>query len=338
MKGLCIALAVLVPASHAYTAGWQPGQPITRYLTSTASAPHAVPTAASDVPVEPVKPWSWKDMKFGLEDFLTSKPVAHALNRVGFNVSEQLAAARAGVPPRFAAGIPLITDNDYESIIHNETFVSEQEENDRVWALIVTVGPADPVSDYYDKVFNGAHNLTLEAGDMQNVRWGRIDYIAVTEITTRWIIWKSPMLVIAKDRGRTLRFYRSGNLKQVNRPDLLRDFLLSEKYEETPPWSGPWSPTGNRAPALRTFSKWAAYFYNWLAVTPRWLLLLVTGTIASTAMKFMHHWDAAPTAKATGSAPTVTVTPAAENEGSAVPTAGKKVGASPAKKRKGGKK
>jgi hypothetical protein len=53
-----------------------------------------------------------------------------------------------------------------------------------------TIGPQDPISSYFDRTYDGAYNLTLEAADAPNVRWGRIDYLDVTEITTRWVIWK----------------------------------------------------------------------------------------------------------------------------------------------------
>lgn len=53
----------------------------------------------------------------------------------------------------------------------------------------------DPVSTYFDKTFDGAYNLTVEAGDLKHVKWARIDYLAVTEITTRWGIWKYARLL-----------------------------------------------------------------------------------------------------------------------------------------------
>lgn len=53
-----------------------------------------------------------------------------------------------------------------------------------------SIGAQDPVSTYFDKTYDAAYNLTLEAGDAKHVRWRRIDYLDVTEITTRWGIWK----------------------------------------------------------------------------------------------------------------------------------------------------
>lgn len=60
----------------------------------------------------------------------------------------------------------------------------------------------DPVSTYFDKVFDAAYNQTQEVGDLQHVRWARVDYLAVTDITTRWGIWKYVDLVLIPDHHR----------------------------------------------------------------------------------------------------------------------------------------
>lgn len=46
------------------------------------------------------------------------------------------------------------------------------------------------LSKFADKFFDKAYNLTLENNDLHNVRWGRVDYLNVTELTTKWIIWQ----------------------------------------------------------------------------------------------------------------------------------------------------
>lgn len=56
-----------------------------------------------------------------------------------------------------------------------------------------SIGPQDPISNFFDKAFDSAYNLTVEARDLKNVRWARIDYLDVTDITTRWGIWKSAL-------------------------------------------------------------------------------------------------------------------------------------------------
>jgi hypothetical protein len=48
---------------------------------------------------------------------------------------------------------------------------------------------------------------------------------------------------------------------------------------------------------LATYAKLSATAYNWLAIVPRWLLLVITGTIASTIMNFLHANDQLPKKK-----------------------------------------
>lgn len=54
----------------------------------------------------------------------------------------------------------------------------------------VTSGQPDSVSKYIDDVFDQTFNHTLEQGDLPHVRFGRIDYMDVTAITTKWAVWK----------------------------------------------------------------------------------------------------------------------------------------------------
>lgn len=46
------------------------------------------------------------------------------------------------------------------------------------------------ISKVVDKQFDEAYNITLVEGDLPDVRWGRIDYVNVTYITTKWNVWQ----------------------------------------------------------------------------------------------------------------------------------------------------
>lgn len=54
----------------------------------------------------------------------------------------------------------------------------------------MTAAKQEGVSKYLDQVFDSAYNQTLLAGDLPNVKWGRIDYLNVTYITTKWGVWQ----------------------------------------------------------------------------------------------------------------------------------------------------
>jgi len=48
----------------------------------------------------------------------------------------------------------------------------------------------DPVSKYVDEAFDKAYNISLVKKDLPHIKWGRVDYMAVTRITTEWMVWK----------------------------------------------------------------------------------------------------------------------------------------------------
>jgi hypothetical protein len=46
------------------------------------------------------------------------------------------------------------------------------------------------LSKFFDDIFDEAYNETVIANDLPDVRWGRIDYLNVTYLTTKWIVWQ----------------------------------------------------------------------------------------------------------------------------------------------------
>ena len=45
------------------------------------------------------------------------------------------------------------------------------------------------LSKLIDRQFDAAYNESVIEGDLPDVRWGRIDYMAVTYLTTKWAVW-----------------------------------------------------------------------------------------------------------------------------------------------------
>jgi hypothetical protein len=54
----------------------------------------------------------------------------------------------------------------------------------------VPAAKQDPISKFFDEIFDSTFNETQIAGDLPNLRWGRIDYFNVTAITTKWAVWQ----------------------------------------------------------------------------------------------------------------------------------------------------
>lgn len=51
-------------------------------------------------------------------------------------------------------------------------------------------GPTGAFSELVDKSFDEAYELAVTENILPNVRWGRVDYLAVTALTTKWVVWR----------------------------------------------------------------------------------------------------------------------------------------------------
>ncbi|KAG6910797.1 hypothetical protein DXG01_007686 [Tephrocybe rancida] len=282
--GICALAAASVHAQY-FSAGWTPGQ--------AAPSPEPTPAANAGVPkdtprkVAPQRITPSSIIKFFDITTLLSSPLSVSLfSQVGINITQRLESAIENTKV-WDNRVPLITDDNFEDLIVNEP-LTPQEEQDRTWIIVisVTTGRQDGVSLFVDKVFDEAFNETLVAGDLPNVRWGRIDYLNVTGITTKWSIWHAPYLVVLKDRGRTLRFYKPQNLRL--KADVMRSFLQDEQWKFTPPWSSSYAPGGQREWVLEYLAFCMTKFYNVIVLIPRWMLFVISGSVASVVINFLH--------------------------------------------------
>ncbi|KAF9266186.1 hypothetical protein L218DRAFT_858848 [Marasmius fiardii PR-910] len=291
---VCITLLTCVKAQY-FSEGWKPGSDqdvsadapnIAEGITDVFEARRPQQTQRTTPP----KAISQKPKRLSeLLDFtwvLTSPPVSSLFSAVGINITERLQKARESP---WDVRIPLITDDNYEAVIFNED-LTEEEEKARTWVLIVCVsgdyhqgGMSPMIDDIFDQEFND----TIIANDLPNVRWGRLDYLNVTYVTTKWAVWQVPMLIVLKDRGQTLRFYRPQYLPL--RDGGLREFLKKEYYLQTPPWNSSFAPGGSSEYILHYFGYALTQVYAILVTVPRWLLYLISGTIASTVIQYLHR-------------------------------------------------
>lgn len=199
---------------------------------------------------------------------------------IGFNIT--------GTPAvTWDERIPLITDENYAEIIVNETLTSE-EEKERVWFLIITVTAGQPegVSKFVDNVFDATYNYTLEKGELPHVRFGRIDYLNVTTITTKWSVWSAPYLVVLKDRGQTLRFYKAGQIRLTD--EILHQFLKEEAWSMKQPWKSIYGPGGEREYILDYLAQLLSMLYQTLVRVPKWLMYTMSGGLATFLINFLH--------------------------------------------------
>ncbi|KAG8791066.1 hypothetical protein FRC12_010256 [Ceratobasidium sp. 428] len=279
-----------------FSEGWTPGQPVPT-LEATQTNP-GKPTTPTPAPT-PAAKWDWKSFSskhLDIGKVLTEGPVATLLSGVGINATEQLEQARARVAERgWDERVPMLTDENYELLVKNETFATPEEAEKRTWFVVVSIGKQDTMSKFVDEAFDTAYGMAIEAGDAPYVKWARVDYLAVTELTTEWMVWKPPTLIVIRDNGRSLRFYQPREIRL--RPEMLHQFAAVEGWRETEPWSGPWAPGGSRQPYLHQYAVLSRKIYTTVNMFPRWALLLVTGGLASMIVSAFHRVDQAKPAK-----------------------------------------
>ncbi|KAG7097453.1 hypothetical protein E1B28_004798 [Marasmius oreades] len=289
---LSIALITCVKAQY-FSEGWKPGSDqdvssdapnIAQGVTKVFGAQPPQQTQESSPP----QAVSQKPKRLSeLLDFtwvLTSSPVSSLFSTVGINITEKVAKAKESP---WDVRIPLITDDNYETLIVNEP-LTEEEEKARTWVLIVSgdysQGGLSPV---IDGIFDQEFNETMTVNDLPHVRWARIDYLKVTYLTTKWATWQVPTLVVLKDRGQTLRFYRPQYLRIGD--GRLREFLKEEYYLKTTPWNSDFAPGGSKEYILHYYGYALMKIYGMMVAVPRWLLYILSGTIASTVIQFLHR-------------------------------------------------
>jgi len=117
-----------------FSEGWKPGQAVPSDAPNLAPPPAFTPGIRHAPPKQESSPSS--KGPFDLSRILSSGPVVSLFEKAGINITDKLSRMKAESPwdPR----IPLITDNNYEEVIVKEP-LSEQEEQDRTWVLIVQV-------------------------------------------------------------------------------------------------------------------------------------------------------------------------------------------------------
>jgi len=291
ISAAALSLLALAGSSSAqyFSAGWKPGQKAPAAEPEVASFVPGQSSATAEPTAEPPKstPFSFSSLSslFDINNLLTSEPAVGLFKQFGINITERVQSALH--QKIWDERVELITDDNFNDLIVNEQLTPEQEK-DRVWILVITVTSSkqEGISKYMDQVFDSAFNETQLAGDLPNVKWGRIDYLNVTHITTKWGIWQAPYLVIVKDRGQTLRFYRHYQLRL--RDDALREFLKAEGWKLTPPWSSSFAPGGDNEYIMDFLAVWFTKIYNVAVRIPKWILLLVTGSIGSLLIGLLH--------------------------------------------------
>lgn len=138
LSAASLTLLALVGSSSAqyFSAGWtpgQPGKPAVQQATATYD-PSAAPTHAAEGSPK-ATPFSLSNL-FNVDKLLTSEPAVALFSKFGINITERVEAA---VNQKiWDDRVELITDDNYEDLIVNESLTAEEEQK-RVWMIVMCV-------------------------------------------------------------------------------------------------------------------------------------------------------------------------------------------------------
>jgi len=280
-----------------FSAGWAPGQPVQQESATEWSPNQGVPRNAQPR----------QQTSFDWTKLLTDGPVGSLFEKAGINITKNIEDAALKEANRWDKRIPLITDDNYDNLVVNET-LTEEEEKERIWFIVITTakGQTGHFSEMVDTTFDAAYNATVNEDDLKNVRWGRIDYVDVTALTTKWGVWQGPRIVVVSERGRTLRFFKPSQV--TISIESTRGFLQAERWKQEEPWATSWAPGGSNEWIMDWFAWALSKYYNAISSVPKWLLLITTGSAGTLIINLIHKNEPAPAKqRPVQQAPTATV-------------------------------
>ncbi|KAI0089288.1 hypothetical protein BDY19DRAFT_906182 [Irpex rosettiformis] len=280
-----IAYFVAAASAQYFSEGWQPGDKVTTQTRGIAPefTPGVQPEGGATTPQT--------TGKGGFVDAIVQGPLNSLLAKAGINLTASLEAAAAAQDGLWDERIPLIHDDNFNEVIVNEQLTSE-EEKERLWFLVISTTSSGSnqqggISKIIDREFDAAYNETVLANDLPHVKWGRIDYLNVTYLTTKWNVWRAPFLVVLQDRGQSLRFFHATQSRLNS--TILRNFLKNEGWRQTEPWNTSFAPGGNNEYLLHYLAVVFRKGYDFINPIPKFLLMIVTGMLGSLIMGLLHR-------------------------------------------------
>ncbi|KAJ9103997.1 hypothetical protein QFC21_002460 [Naganishia friedmannii] len=189
--------------------------------------------------------------------------------------------------------IRLTDDNFDEQVVYERLDLAHDKvtEDERVWFFFVHGPPKDPASFVFWDAINNASIINRHpANHIRGLKWGRIDFLTELELTTRWMIFKPPMLVFATKRATELRFVNSRQMAANG--TIIHRFLKEEMWRNLPVWQSRYGPGGDRAWMPTVYIKVNKLWSRLTDRIPSWLLVIISGMITQSMLSLMHRGNA----------------------------------------------
>ncbi|KAM0747490.1 hypothetical protein T439DRAFT_328729 [Meredithblackwellia eburnea MCA 4105] len=183
-----------------------------------------------------------------------------------------------------------LTDKNWEAVLRTGTDnpLENPLPDDTVWAVLVHA--QDQISKLFVEAFNevATHNSSASGGSLPpNIKFARLNYGSETILTTRWWLWKVPVLVISTKNQRHLRFFKQGQLPPFQIP-IARLLSERETWENWPIWTGSLAPGGSREWMLIPIAEYWALFHSKMSKIPNFVLLMLSGVLMNFVLGWFH--------------------------------------------------
>ncbi|ORY27378.1 hypothetical protein BCR39DRAFT_560104 [Naematelia encephala] len=196
--------------------------------------------------------------------------------------------------------------------------------NEGNWVILVHAPPRRPLDRAFMQVHSNAslayHEFSPELSasaetPMEEFHFARIDFMDAVEISTRWMVWRPPKIVIIENQGpnRSIRFISNGNIP-LNGTTLFRA-IRDETYRQVPTWESNWAPGGDKAWIIDYYLAAMAKWSEKTSRIPNFVWLMLSGYIAKELLGWLHS------ARGNTQVPTTTTTTTTPLTGSAAAAA-----------------
>jgi hypothetical protein len=101
----------------------------------------------------------------------------------------------------------------------------------------------DPLTPLYLETHTNATHLA-RSQPIPSTHWARLDFVTEPELCTRWLMFRTPSIVIVSRRGEELRFLQPTGLAPSG--EGLYGLVKAGEWRDAPAWKSRYGPGGDR--------------------------------------------------------------------------------------------
>ncbi|GFZ44678.1 hypothetical protein JCM24511_02402 [Saitozyma sp. JCM 24511] len=189
-----------------------------------------------------------------------------------------------------ADGVNRLTERNWA-----EKVQSGDEED--VWVVIIHGPKHDPLTPLYLETHTNATHLARDA-PIPSTHWARLDFVTEPELCTRWLMFRTPSIVIVSKKGEELRFLQPTGLAPSG--EGLYELVKAGEWRDAPAWKSRYGPGGDREWLVDAYIYATTKFSALTANVPGFAWMLLSGAAGQVILGWL--WRSGSTANSNGNA------------------------------------